>query len=360
MHIEIRHIEITPNELTQTRPPENVPPRSGPDEPELIEPGLKELDRPGFIKWASTLWGIPLERGQTLGRIHGSPERSMSRGVARDTSGQRYLVEKFPLDNLGRKENIARTLAALSHKGLEQILVPEKSLEGPFLSRYGDAVFQVTRFVGGSDLPRPEWLASGERGAAMAGFLTDMGRCARDLSSVSPFFSIKGYIIRLFDDMAVQHPDRYGQYLAVYRFLEKGFMGIHDRLPAVFCHGDFHPINVIWQGEAVKAVIDWEFTGCKPECYDAANLLGCAGIEHPEGLVMPMATTFLARLHRGGAISPLGWRWLPEFVLALRFAWLAEWLRKEDREMLDTEFRFMKILMTHAEDLREIWANAHH
>lgn len=330
------------------------------DPPKLLspEPGLAELDQPGFTDWISRCWGIPFETGQSPCRIHGSPERSMSRGVAGDSAGSLYLIEKFLPAQGSLKEQIAGTLGRLKHNGLDQVLEPEKSLEGGYLARYGNAVFQVTRFVEGTDLPRPGWLSSVARGEAMGGFLADMRRYTRNLSFSMPFFSIKDYIVKLFQEMAVHHPKRHVQYLSVLRFLEREFMEIHDRLPQAFCHGDFHPINVIWQGEKIRAVIDWEFTGIKPDCYDAANLLGCAGIEHPDGLVMPMATAFLARLHRAGVISPLAWRWLPEVVLALRFAWLSEWLRKEDGEMLETEFRFMEILMNQSEALREIWADA--
>ena len=42
-----------------------------------------------------------------------------------------------------------------------------------------------------------------------------------------------------------------------------------------FAHGDYHPLNVIWTKAGIAAVIDWEFSGLKPEMYDAAILVGC-------------------------------------------------------------------------------------
>lgn len=320
------------------------------------DPGLEELDRPGFVAWASDRWRIPFKTGQDHCLIHGSPERAMSRGVISDIGGRRFLVEKFSSMVFPGKQHIAQTLDRLRQSGLTAVLVPESTVEGAFLAEADGAFFQVTRFVEGTDLPRPGWLASGERGRAMADFLAAMGRRTRAWEDRFPFFSIKAYIYRLFEDMAAHSPDRHAQYLPVLRFLEKGFMDAHDGLPRAFCHGDFHPVNIIWKEARVRAVIDWEFCGVKPDLYDAANLLGCAGIEHPEGLVMPMAAGFLEKLAKEDLISPLGWRWLPEYVLALRFAWLSEWLRKADLEMLDTEYRFMEILMDNMPDLREIWA----
>lgn len=77
-------------------------------------------------------------------------------------------------------------------------------------------------------------------------------------------------------------------------------MKIHDQLPLSFCHGDLHPLNVIWYQDRIKAVIDWEFTGMNPDIYDAANLVGCAGIENPNGLGMSMVKTFLVALGLNG------------------------------------------------------------
>ena len=326
--------------------------------PSPEENGLAELDRPGFVAWASGCWGMDFSPGQARNLIYGSPERAMSRGVVADTQGRLFLIEKFSRQAREQKQRIAGGLAALKQNGLDRILVPEVTCDGGPLGEYRGAFFQVTRFVEGTDLPRPGWLASRERGGAMASFLIDMRRCAQGLGMPWPSFSIKAYIYKLFEDMKARHPDHHARYLPVLRFLESEFMAVHDRLPQAFSHGDFHPINVIWKDEKIRAVIDWEFTGIKPDIYDAANLLGCAGIEHPEGLAMPMVTTFLSDLYRAFAISAQGWQVLPDYVLALRFAWLSEWLRKEDQQMLDMELQFMEILMANRSDLAAVWADA--
>lgn len=74
-------------------------------------------------------------------------------------------------------------------------------------------------------------------------------------------------------------------------------------LSYAFCHGDLHPLNVIWMHDKIHAVIDWEFAGFKPDIYDAANLVGCAGIENPEGLSMPMVTAFLQSIRKADMIK---------------------------------------------------------
>ncbi len=114
-------------------------------------------------------------------------------------------------------------------------------------------------------------------------------------------------------------------------------------------------MNVIWDHHRIKAVIDWEFLGFKPDIYDLANLVGCAGIENPEGFGMPMVITFLREIRAAKIISSQGWQYFPEYILALRFAWLSEWLRKKDQEMLEMEAAFMDILIKNIKDLRYIW-----
>ncbi len=70
---------------------------------------------------------------------------------------------------------------------------------------------------------------------------------------------------------------------------------------------------------------------------------------------MPMVTTFLRQIKSADIISPIGWQYFPEYILALRFAWLSEWLRKKDRQMLKLEADYMGVLIRHMEELRSIW-----
>lgn len=326
-------------------------------EPSLPESGLAELAAPEFIDWVRGTWGIEISGPRPEFEIQGSPERSLSRGVVEDRDGRLFLVEKFSRERHRLRNRVARTLMALNRQGLDQALAPERATDGDPLLFFKGGCFQFTRFLTSTPLERPQWLEFGELGRHMAEFLIQMDRTAATLPGLNsgPAFSIKNYTYRLFRDMAAHNPGAYERYKPVLAFLEKGFMPAHDQLNSRFCHGDFHPLNIIWRETRVRAVIDWEFTGVKPDCYDAANLLGCAGIEHPEGLAGPMAIAFLDELRSTDVISPSGWQWLPEYVLALRFAWLSEWLRKADEEMLDLECRFMGILMDHMADLREIW-----
>ena len=122
-----------------------------------------------------------------------------------------------------------------------------------------------------------------------------------------------------------------------------------------WAHGDLHPLNVLWQGTAVRAVIDWEFTGPKAALFDLANLLGCVGIESPAALTGPFALAVASRLHASDYLDEASWQALPAYVLALRFAWLSEWLRGRDQEMIALECDYLDLLLERQDALLADW-----
>ena len=126
-------------------------------------------------------------------------------------------------------------------------------------------------------------------------------------------------------------------------------------MPVAFCHGDLHPLNVIWGPGDIRAVIDWEFCGLKPAVYDLANLIGCVGIEEPQALGGMLVHTAITRLMDEGALDENCWAHLPPFVVAVRLAWLSEWLRQRDGGMIELEHRYLRLLIDHQEALYDSW-----
>ena len=330
---------------------------------------MEEFFKPGnrkFTAWVNQVWGIEFESVCQGLKIQGSPERSISRAVFKDTAGKRYLIEKFGSGKQVLRESVARAVYDLNRQGLTQALPYKPGSNGFFLQPYQtDGLktglktgwFQISDFLDSTGIRQPEYLESAPMGDGFARFLTRLKETSGPLESPlnNTAFSIKRYIYRLFSQMKHHDRDTHDRFLPVLFFLEKEFMTVHDRLPLSFCHGDLHPLNVIWDKDRILAVIDWEFTGKKPDLYDAANLVGCAGIEDPNGFGMPMVMCFIQRVKENGIISDMGWRYFPEYVLALRFAWLSEWLRKKDIEMIDMEHAYMKILMKNMDPLRQVW-----
>jgi homoserine kinase type II len=143
-------------------------------------------------------------------------------------------------------------------------------------------------------------------------------------------FSIAEFASELMGKLNRHDPATARAVQPAFRDLEERFFPAHARLPVAFCHGDAHPLNVIWGDGEIRGVIDWEFSGIKPEIYDAALVVGCIGMEDPESLAGPLVKAFLDELRAAGCFDASGFAVLPEFVLALRFAWLSDWLRKKD------------------------------
>ena len=132
-------------------------------------------------------------------------------------------------------------------------------------------------------------------------------------------------------------------------------MPMYEKLPVAFCHGDYHPLNIIWSTDDIKCVIDWEFSGYKSEIYDAANLIGCVGVEDPQSLTGNLVKSFIADMKRAEIISNISWRYLVEFIIALRFAWLSEWLRRRDTEMIRLELDYMRLVIENKSSLQKAW-----
>ncbi|MDY6896124.1 MAG: phosphotransferase, partial [Thermotogota bacterium] len=151
------------------------------------------------------------------------------------------------------------------------------------------------------------------------------------------------------------NPREYQKLKPVYDQLSSDFFKHYEIIPNSFCHGDYHPLNILWNIDSIRAVIDWEFLGEKIEIYDMANLLGCIGIEEPLGLVNDLALTFIKRLKDSEIISEIGFHYLLDCVMAIRFAWLAEWFRHFDQDMIQLEIDFLHLLDKNKLLIKEKW-----
>jgi len=291
--------------------------------------------------------------------IEGSPERTDFRTVFEDENGALFIIERIPPSSWDLKSRIVKTLAFLNDNGLEKIQPYVLNKKGEFISKYKDCLWQIVPYVKGVDLNRPNYIYEKWRGDVLSDFLIQL----RERSNEIPFFewsdsfSIKSYIYDLVDTIKESKTDMMDRIKPVLKFLEEDFLYISDTLSVAFCHGDFHSINMIWGENDINAVIDWEFAGYKHEIYDIANMIGCLGIENPNCLTGELVVQFLKRIKKSGIISEYSWKYLLECVVAQRFAWFSEWLRKDDVEMQEMEEEYMKVLIAKQEVLRECWSS---
>lgn len=309
------------------------------------------------LKNVAGAWGIELVRLRRDIPIAGSPERCSFRIVIEDQRGRLYILERLTPDSLPHKRLISRTLARLHRRGLAGIHPYYPREDGEAIARLPQGDWQIGPFIEGIELVRPEYAGEAWRGRALADFLNTLREHAGDLPDFPDErpFSLVAFIRDLIDRLRRHDPDVFARVNDVWTHLQGDWASQHDGLPVTFCHGDFHPLNIIWGERGIAAVIDWEFLGMKREPYDAANLIGCVGMEHPKHLSGPLVMEFLNRLRQAGALGPESWESLYDFILAQRFAWLSEWLHKSDDEMVDLECVYIRLLHEERGRLGKVW-----
>jgi homoserine kinase type II len=302
-------------------------------------------------------WGIVFLRKREDLLIAGSPERCLSRFVVEAREGGLFVLERIAPEQRFRRIEMGAVLQTLRERGFGKIQSYLPDREGAYVARCGRDFWQISPYAHGLSLSRPEYIFHGWRGSILADFLVDLRKAAAPglpLDDRKPF-SIIHFIDDLQERMKRHNPAVFKKTEEIIAFLHRDFADVHNGLPVIFCHGDLHPLNVIWADSDIITVIDWEFMGCKGAFYDVANLIGCIGMEHPAGLTGQLVQEFLLVLKKAGFLSPLSLQYLVEAVIALRFAWLSEWLRKGDREMVDLEVVYLKLLREHGDVLREKW-----
>jgi homoserine kinase type II len=319
-----------------------------------------QLNETGLLSAISRNWGIAFARLRKDLCLAGSPERTAWRSVVETTDQRLFVLERIPSKSYGGKRRIAALLQQLSDRGLQQVIAYLPDAGGEFIHLINHGLWQLCPYVGGVVLERPAYAMDGWRGVAVADFLTRFIVASRQSPMAwepSPF-SIATFTLDLFTTLSGRNPDVADRYRPFVAHLKKHLFPVVEGLPPGFCHGDVHPINIIWGERSIRAVIDWEFCGIKPEIYDLANLLGCLGMEDPQSLGGPFVHRLVGRLRRSQIFSDESWDALPDLMLAVRFAWLSEWMRNNDRPMIRLEADYMALLVEHRKDLKAMFFRA--
>jgi len=301
-------------------------------------------------------WNIRFARFRTDLEPAGSPERSLARTVVQDDQGRLYRLEKINFLNVERKNEIARIRADLG-RTLPEIIAPLPLGDGAYIAEIREEFWQTTPFIEGLPLDRPAYAGEGWRGPVLADFLVRLKAAAVALPDLpqTTVFSVRRFVEDLEDKLRDRDAVLHGRILPAIRRLEEHLFPEEDSLPAGFAHGDFHPLNIVWSRTGIRAVVDWEFCGWKPELYDAALLVGCLGMEHPRFLDGDFVRGLLESLQKSGAYAAESWKTFFDLVLALRFAWLSDWLRRADAEMIDLEAVYLGLLLEKRDFLIRCW-----
>lgn len=299
------------------------------------------------------LWGLEFVRERKEIPVSGSPERTLSRVVAEDKTGALFIVESVAAGQVARKQDIALIMEHLHGNGLDTVHPYCRSLQGDFLQAGAGGFYQVVPYVRGVPLLRPDYVHDAWRGDAAAVFLLRMKEAAPKLNG--PVFALLNYIDKLMISIRLNRPDMAVRLEGFYSYVLQKLAVVYDQLPSCFAHGDYHMLNIIWHEHDIAAVIDWEFCGRKPELYDAANMVSCLGVEDPRALWEGAAVPFMRSLRASGRFQAVSFQYFIPLVIALRFAWVSEWLRKKDDAMLSLELDYFDILRAREQDLSVLW-----
>ncbi|VVS93774.1 phosphotransferase enzyme family protein [Desulfoluna spongiiphila] len=305
---------------------------------------------------AAGAWGLSLQTLRNELVPAGSPERSLGRWVVEGADSSLFLLERIDPATEPRKREMARFMGRLASAGLP-VAAPCAIHDDVYFATKGGRLWQLTPFVQGLALDRPGYTQEAWRGEALAGFLMALRTASAPLEASFPGepFDLPGYIDTLVGTIKSRRPkvaDALGEatgYLA-------GRLYPHwQDLPTALAHGDIHGINILWKEKGIEAVIDWEFFGHKPLLYDVANMVGCCGMETPDALLHGLVPTLVRTLRQADFADANSWNLLPECVMALRYAWLSEWLRKDDTEMINLELSYIYLLMDNREKIASSW-----
>ena len=318
---------------------------------------MNDLDISGIV----SSYGIGFGKLREDIPLFGSPERTEYRVAFEDAGGKSFIFEEVAPERLEKKKAIARTLSALALVDPTLPIAPYlRHAGGEHILEIDDRYFQVVLYIEGVALDRTGYLGDDWRGIAAAEYLIGMRRASASLrpDETGPIpgpFLLGPYTDELVGKIKRKAPDVLPGIMPGLDSLGQSFFPKEASMSVAFCHGDYHPVNIIWSERGIAGVIDWEFAGPKAPLYDVANMVGCLGMEDPDALKGEIVVGFLRTLRTSDAFANDDWAGFPDLLLATRFAWLSEWLRFKDQGLIALETEYMNLILENRDFLGRIW-----
>jgi homoserine kinase type II len=311
------------------------------------------------VKQVLLLWDKNLSTIKDAKMIAGSPERSLFRTVVETDDGKEFILEQ--IDN-SEIENRARISKIVEGANLFSLPVVSYCLgsNDSYIQHTSDKLsstklssnshssekhWMLTPLISHRRLKRETYWLDEWRGKAVADFLVGLKSFASQSAPTGSTFALDVFIKEIVAKIEIDKPKLFTELMPVLSFLEREFFPIYRDIPLAFNHGDPHPLNMLWGDGDIKAVIDWEFSGLKPALYDASLIIGCVGSEDPDSISSGFIQTLLKEIKAQKLFTPDISKHLAPFIVAQRFAWMSEWLRHGDTEMVEFEVGYMEFLI---------------
>jgi len=279
--------------------------------------------------------------------IYGAPSRSADRVVVTDKNGEKFIVEKHHFWNMGKKLKIAENINLLYNNGFDKCSPYIYSVQGIPVIEFENRCWMIQKFISHDILQRPDYLDDGLKGANAAKALLKMYDVSRNLqmNDAIDSFSLAEHTLKTVEKIRNIHPEISAKTPDVINIIGHSFKDLIEEMPLVFCHGDYHPLNILWNGDNVKTVIDWEFSGYRPILTDIANIIGCAGFEDVSAFNRDFVRNFLEVIKNSGLLSDKLFEQIILFALGFRFSgWLNEWINDKDETMVQREIKYLNLL----------------
>jgi homoserine kinase type II len=313
-----------------------------------------------YLKEVLGFWNIDCKEVKKRLILYGSPERSTYRVGIADQSDSLFMLEKIAPTSKNRKLEIAKDLENLKSNDMLPLAINYlQNNHRQYITNANDELWMLTPYIQGVFLNQSTYLDEEWRGLVMADFLISLRTAQKinlPIQKDECIYPIVPYVKELLSVMYSFNKTELTQISRVIQYLEKYFFEVAPTLPVSFCHGDFHAANIVWGRNDVRGVIDWEFCGIQPELYDVSNMLGCLGMENPSAFGMKIVKNFINQLKSSKLFSNLSWTYLFDLMLAQRFAWLSEWFRKNDEEMIELEIVYINLLLDNQEEIKSLWS----
>lgn len=293
-------------------------------------------------------WGITFAAAGDNTLITGSPNRSESRFLFCDDKGQFYIAEGYASakKQFQIQQNIL--LEFLAGKHLAGIYPFCRTLAGEHGVGIARRFWQIRPCIPAEKIDRAVLTANADYGRVWGEFLLQMKDIVEKSESIPQMPNAPFYMSDFFPKLLLhaerKMPDTVASLLAFERQLAP-FFKWERQADAMFAHGDFHPGNILTDGNRIKVVIDWEFAGMKFPGYDMALLIGCLAMDHPDNLSSPAVEMLLQTLYNNSFMPESAWEQLPQMIAATRLGWLGEWLTMEDEALVRQETALISILL---------------
>jgi len=122
------------------------------------------MNRDRVIEDVLRLWGLQLKKIHEDIPIAGSQDRCLFRAVIEDREGKLFILENLDTEFVPHKKRIAQALAYLSEKGLAEVRTYLALGENKYIATWRTHHWQVSPYVDGIPLERPDYAFQGWRG----------------------------------------------------------------------------------------------------------------------------------------------------------------------------------------------------